>query len=111
MDKYPRTHLGFALAILLIVMASLPASAQNGRTHSNTQQAELNIKAKVERTVMLPPVHHSAPRLDSNVTYNMPAAKPDVEVKEEIQSLPAAAIGNSEEGRDVVLRTLTVVVH
>ena len=111
MDKYPRTHLGFGLMITLMVIASLRASAQNVRTYDKSQPAELHIKVNVERTVMLPPVHQSPPRLDNNVTYNMPAVKPDVEVKEEIRPLPAAAIGEPKEGRDVVLRTLTVVVH
>ena len=110
MNKYPRTHLGFALAILLIVMASLPASAQNGRTHSNTQQAELHIKVNLVRTVMLPPAR-PAPRLDSTVVYNMPVARPDIEVKEEIRPLPSAAIGQAEGGREAVLKTLTVVVQ
>lgn len=111
MNKYPRTHLGLLLTtlVLLVFLAVLPLVAQNGTTRSNSSPAVLHIRINVVQTVRTPP----PPRHDhagGMVTYNVSTEKSDMDVREEIRALPAAA-GKGTNGDGAILKTLTIVVR
>ena len=110
MNKYPRTRFIVALPIFFLMLASLPAVAQNGNTKSNRATAVLNIRVNVVPTVALPPVRQAAP-VSNAVTYNFSTVKPDVEVREEIRPLFGNSVGQSVNREGAILKTLTIVPH
>ena len=115
MDEYPRMRLyRFPTMMALIVLANVPAMPQNGNARSNSGQAVLRLSVNVASTLLLQPVAPSHPLnnhpLNNNVVlFNVPAAGPNVEVKEEVHPLSALAVLGRAEG--AVLKTTTVVVH
>jgi hypothetical protein len=99
----------FPTIMVLIGFASVPALPQNGNARHNSGQAMLRLTVNVASTVILQPVSPSHPLSNNVVIFNVPAARPDVEVKEEVRPLSALAVLGKAEG--ALLKTTTVVVH
>jgi hypothetical protein len=117
MRRYFRTHLlhtftWFCCRVvrtaaclgLLVICASIAASAQNGQKNSNNASAVLHINVIVVPTVMLPPVKKMNAQ-DSVITYNVPSAAQNVEMRERTRILSRSGTGS------VVLKTTTVVAQ
>jgi len=109
MNKYNRTHLLLLTIIALPALGSLPANAQNGNTKSNRAQAVLTVNVNLVPTVQMPRAQRQNP--DNMVMYNVPTAKPDLDVIEDTRPLSVAVGGNSAKSEGAVLKTLTIVVH
>ena len=111
MDKYPRTLRCLLLLTIftLLVPADVPAQAKDGNTHSDRAQAVLHIRVNVVETVRTPPPRRHD-HDDDMVTYNVSTERSDMDVREEIRALPAAA-GKRTNGDGAVLKTLTIVVR
>jgi len=100
--------------VLFVASLSLPLSAQTARIHSNGQQANLRIEAKV-----VPAVHHRDKdddedkdrdkrrgRNDGAVFYNLNPRHEEFSVTEELRSM---LVGSGNTFRQEQVRAITIV--
>jgi len=95
-------------ALLLIAgFMAVTASAQNGRTNSNSGQAVLHIQVNVVPIVMLPVQKKAAE--GTFITYNVNNEPLNVKVMEETRPLPANIVLHGANAQNAVLKTTTIV--
>lgn len=99
-----------AAFVLIVIMAGLPLSAQNGQSHGNSAQAELHISVIVA-PVILPPRRDRHEDRDEKetgmISYHLGAQGTQLSVTQEVHPMLVSVNGTAEK-QPVQLTTVVV---
>ena len=95
-------------AASVISLASLPSSAQSGRTNNSSAQAELHITAIVAPVIIPPRRDRHRDRDHDAVSYNLGPQEQKLSVTEEVRPMLVTVDGKAAERQPVRLTTVVV---
>lgn len=109
---FPRMRtLALYSAAFVLIMAALPSSAQDGRRHGSSAQAELHITATVA-PVIIPPRHDRHGDRDGEhegmVSYNLGVQEQKLSVQKEVRPMLVNVANGPAQQQPVQLTTVVV---